>query len=206
METFKTYIIERFVNLFPRQRKERENHAEHLLNGILRPSYKEIGGIHGNGFETPQDMVDNTHLWKMVRHNGKIVAGAVYKNKPGESGGRKLVAVGGDGSEKGGRSAGKIMVDDLVQKRSHAEVSDKALTSLKKGLLRVGSHINHHIKKYDEAKVFHARNGDEIRRPPQDDPDLKRHPDLVGHLYQRKIGGEWHTKVLVGTANKHLTN
>jgi len=205
METFKNFITERYVNLLPSQKKERETHAGHLLNNILKPSYEKIGGIHGTGFNDEQDIVKNTSMWKLHRHNGKIIAGSVYKNKPGKSGGRKLVAVGSDGSLEGRRAAGKMMVDDLVRKRSHAELSDDALTSLKKGLTRVGSNLNHHTKTYEQAKAIHNSNADEIRKPPADDENVMRHPDVAHHFYQRKIGGEWHTKLMVGTEGKHVT-
>ena len=205
METFKDFITERYVNLLPHQKKERELHAGHLLNNILKPSYEKIGGIHGTGFDNEHDIVNNTSMWKLHRHKGKIVAGSVYKSKPGMSGGRKLVAVGSDGTVEGRRAAGKMMVDDLIRKRSHAELSNDALTSLKKNLTRVGADLKDHTKTYEEAKTFHNRNGDEIRRPPADDENIKRHPEFTNHFYQRKIGGEWHTKLLVGTEGKHIT-
>jgi hypothetical protein len=44
----------------------------------------------------------------------------------------------------------------------------------------------------------------EIRRPPHDDPEIKRHPEFAEHFYQRKIGNHWHTKLIVGKPGKRL--
>jgi hypothetical protein len=48
-------------------------------------------------------------------------------------------------------------------------------------------------------------DGEGIRKPPHDDPEVVRHPDLKDHFYQRKIGDHWHTKVMIGTAGKKIT-
>lgn len=43
-----------------------------------------------------------------------------------------------------------------------------------------------------------------LKKPSDDDPDVVRHPDLAKHMYQRRIGNEWHTKIMVGTPGKNI--
>jgi hypothetical protein len=57
MLSFKKYLEERFVNLLPQDTEKKREHAEHL-HGMLQKSYADQGGIHGSGFESPEDMVN----------------------------------------------------------------------------------------------------------------------------------------------------
>jgi hypothetical protein len=91
------------------------------------------------------------------------------------------------------------MVDDLRQGRSYGETSGKSLSFMKKN---AGEHLKKHVKTFDEASKI---SGDELRKPPSDDPDVQRHPEYKDHFYQRKIGDEWHTKLMVGTHGKTIS-
>lgn len=191
---FKQQLMERFVNAMGADDKHKNEHKEEVFN-MLQKSYATIGGIHGSGFKDPDDMVANIHHWKLAKHDGKIVAAAMYKNHPVT--GRKRVAVATDGSEHGKAKLAEIMRDDLKQHRSHGETSGSSLKFLRRTYpdFKQHAHTFEHVKE----KVF---PGEEIRKPPDDDPELKTHPDLKDHLYQRKIGDTWHTKVMVGTIGK----
>ena len=64
---------------------------------MLQKSYAYIGGIKGSGFENPDNMVNKIKMWKIVKKNGKILAGIMYKDKNY----RKAVAVFTDGTKEG---------------------------------------------------------------------------------------------------------
>jgi len=196
MLTFKQYIEERFVNLLPGQEDKKREHADHV-HAMVKKSYEDQGGIQGSGFESPEHMVKKIPMWKLHRTEGKVKAAALYKDKEG----RKRVAIATDGSEEGKKAAARIMVDDLRQERSYGETSGKSLSFMKK---HAGEHVKRHAKTYDEAEKILKKGGDEIRKPPEDDEDVRRHPEYKDHFYQRKIGDEWHTKLMVGTHGKTI--
>lgn len=195
MKTFSNLIAESFHNFIGGQHEEKMHAHKHEVFNLLQHAYSKIGGIHGNGFKSPDDMVKNIHMWKVHKHEGKIVAAAMYKSKNG----RKRVAVATDGSEHGKKALGHIMRDDTTHGRSWGEQSGASLSFNKKHL-KSGSIVDHAIP-YDKVKHLHD---EEIRKAPHDDPECIRHPELKHHFYQRKIGNEWHTKVAIGTPHKHI--
>lgn len=189
MYTFSKYIEETFVNLFgddPRKHK----HAKEV-HDMLQQSYKKVGGIHGSGFRSPEDMVKNIPMWKLKRHNGKIVSAAMYKDK----GGRKLVASGSDGSPEGKKGVVEIGKSDLSTGRAYGEKSGPSLSALKKN--KGVDFIKQNAIPFNDVKK-HVDKSDEIRKPQDDDEEVTRHPELKNHFYQRKIGDEWHTKIMLG--------
>jgi hypothetical protein len=197
MLTFKSFLLyERFINLIHNDPKKHEYADE--VKGLLDKSYASLGGIHGSGFKDKEDMIKNIPMWKLKKHQGKIVAATMYKDK----GGRKAVAVATDGSEHGKRGASQIMTDDLKTGRSYGEKSSKSLSFVKK---HVGSEeLKKHVIPYHEVHK-HVDKNDEIRRPPSDDEELTRHPEYKDHFYQRKIGGQWHTKLMLGKPGQTIT-
>lgn len=190
MKTFKHYLEERFINLLPHHEDKKREHAEEI-HTMLQKAYKPIGGIHGSGFNSPEDMVKNIPMWKIHRHEGKIKAVALYKDKEG----RKRVAVATDGSEEGKKGLANIMKNDLTQHRSYGETSGKSLSMIKKHV----PDITQHALKFDQVKSL---TKDPIRKPPENDEEIKRHPELKDHFYQRQIGSDWHTKIMLGTPHK----
>lgn len=192
---FQQYLQERFINLLPGDESEKQKHAEHVF-GMLKKAYEPIGGIHGSGFKSPEDMVKNIPMWKMHHKDGKVRAVSLYKDKEG----RKRVAVATDGTAEGKAGLANMMRDDLKQHRSYGELSGPSLSFLKKQL-PAGEMHKHLIPREHVAKI----SGEEIRNPPANDAELQKHPDLKDHLYQRKIGDEWHTKVMLGTVGKKIT-
>lgn len=197
MISFNEYIRldERFVNLLPRHEEEKHKHKHEIFN-MLQKSYADQGGIHGSGFKDPDDMVKHIPFWKIHKKDGKITSVSMYK----DSQGRKRVAVASNGSEEGKKALGNMMSDDLKRSRSHGEVSGKSLSFMKKHI-----NVSDHAHTYEEAKKYHSVKGDEVRKPPEDDAEVKRHPELKDHFYQRKIGDQWHTKVLLGRGDNPIT-
>jgi hypothetical protein len=185
---FLSFLQEHFINLI-HDDPRKHDHADEV-KALLDKSYEKLGGIHGSGFKDKHDMIKNIPMWKLKRHNGKIVTAVMYKDKAG----RKSVAVGTDGSEHGKKGAAEIMKNDVMRKRSFGEKSSAALAFTKK---HVGAkELKKHVIPYKHVHKY--LDGDEIRKPDKHDPEVTRHPEYKNHFYQRKIGNEWHTKLMLG--------
>lgn len=157
---------------------------------MLQKAYAKIGGIHGNGFSSPDDMVRFVPFWKIDRRGERILSVVLYKDK----GGRKSVACATDGTAEGKASLARIVKDEVTQNRSYGERSGPLL-SFAKAQLPEGALEANALAYKDAEKIL----GEPIRRPPADDPEILKHPELKDKFYQRMIGGEWHTKVMMGT-------
>jgi hypothetical protein len=191
MISFKDFLSEGYKNLFTKEQKQK--YAQEAYDQLVQ-SYTKVGGLHGAGFKDVQDFVDNIPFWKLrLGKDGHIVAAAYYKDRAG----RKRVAVSSDRSREGMKYVVDAMLSDFSQGRSYGEVSSASLTFLVK---RIGYDevLKHAIKPEDFAKI----SGDEIREVPEDDAELRAHPELKDFLYQRVIGKDWHTKIAVGTPGK----
>jgi hypothetical protein len=181
-------VSEGFHNFLPGDTDKKKKHAQEVFD-MIQKSYASQGGIHGSGFKSPDDMIQNIPMWKLHKEDGKITSVALYK----DSGGRKRVAVGTNGEDSGKKSAVDVMINDLKHHRANMEVSGKSLSFIRKN-----TNIMDHVKPFEYAKDYHKSKGVDIVRPPADDPEVKRHPDLKDHFYSRKIGGEYHTKLMLG--------
>ncbi len=193
MISFREFISENYKNLFTAA--EKRKYADEAYAQVIA-SYKAIGGIHGSGFDSVEDFIENIPFWKLSIKDGKIIAGAYYKDK----GGRKRIAVSSDGTKEGKIALAKTMIDDLAQGRSYGEASGPSLSFLVK---KIG---------YDEVKKYAIpieKISKVLRVPvepaPKDDPDVVNHPALKDYFYQREIGGELHTKIAVGTPGKKIS-
>lgn len=192
MTSFKEFILESYKNLFTAADKQK--YADEAYAQVIS-SYKAVGGIHGSGFSSAEDFVKNIPFWKLAIKDGKIIAGAYYKDK----GGRKRIAVSCDGTKEGKAALAKTMIDDLTRERSYGEVSGPSLSFLIK---TIGYD---QVKKYaipfeSVPKVL----GEPIEPAPEDDPEIANHPALKGYFYQREIGGHLKTKMAVGTPGKKI--
>lgn len=197
MNSFKEYLElnETFKNLLPHHEEEKHK-FKHQVFDMVQHAYKEQGGIHGSGFKSPDDMVKNIPMWKIGHKDGVIHSVAMYKDS---GSGRKRVAVATNGTPEGKKAITDVMKSDLKQKRAHMEVSGASLSFLKKH-----ANISDFAHSYERAKAYHAKNGDEVSKPEADDPEVKKHPELVNHFYRRKIGDHYHTKILLGTEGKTI--
>jgi hypothetical protein len=197
MLSFKSYLEERWVNLIG-DHPDKHKYAQHVYD-LVQHAYKDQGGIHGSGFKSPEDMMKNIHMWKLYRDaSGNIRSAGFYKNSDD---GRKRVAIATDGSDEGKKAAARIMTDDINRNRSYGEQSGKSLSFLKKNL--PDGHLKKIAMTHDQVKKMMPN--DEITRPPADDPEVLRHPELKDHFYQRQIGGHKHTKIMLGTPGKIIS-
>lgn len=197
MTTFAEYrqLNEVFHNFLPNDTNKKTAHAKEVFD-LVQKSYADQGGIKGSGFSSPEDMVKNIPMWKVAKKDGKVVSAALYK----DTNGRKRVAAASDGSEAGKKYAGDMMSLDLKQNRAHMELSGKSLSFLKKI-----ADIKPYLHTFDSAQKFHKSRGDEILKPADDDKEILRHPELKDHFYTRMLGGHPHTKVMLGTQGKSIT-
>ena len=191
MKSLKEYlnealICEHFVNALTKE--DMKKYADEVW-AILTKAYEYCGGMAG--MDSVDQLMDETDMWKMVRKNGKIVAVNTYS---GKRSGRRICYDGQDGSEEGKRAFKKILEEDfkLKDRQSWAEVSGAMeVTALKQGAMPIPAYIAELIMK---DKTFDSIHED-------------------GFHYTRMIGGEPHTKLMVGnfagkefTADKNLIN
>lgn len=164
------FLIERVVNLHDVESKEKYAAA---VWDILQKSYEKIGGF--KSAHSPEDLVNDTGLWKVVTRDGQISAVNVYKDKFG----RKSIASGTNGTEQGKRDFLMVKNEDVKLGRAWAEVSGAP----EKILARQGA-------KPIPNKFAQILTGKEI---------LELNPD--GMHYTRLIGGEPHEKIIYGVVN-----
>lgn len=169
-------IIESYKNILKNEHDNRQRYATDVWE-ILQDSYKEIGGIKGNGFKSIEDMIDNIPLWKLCVRGGEVTAVMMYKDNHG----RKSVAMGTDGSAMGKKDLANMLRDEYKTKRAYAEISGGSLKFHQKLLgaefesIRLPSEKAIDIFGTDEIKLVDEYN------------------------YKRLIGGKWIDKVMVGT-------
>jgi hypothetical protein len=188
LKQFRSFLIEKFINLIGDDPKKHE-YKEHLFN-MVQKSYSPIGGIAGSGFKSADDMVKNVHMWKLTRRNGQITHASFYKKTP--KGERKRVAVTTDGTDQGKKDLRHSIKSDLTQKRSFSEVSGPLMHVLANDL---GHDIHHHAVKREDIHKYMSKD---IEPVAHDNPVLQKYPHLKDHLYTRPIGGVKITKLMLG--------
>ena len=121
----KNLLFEAYLNLT--DESDKMKYATQVFD-IIQQSYSKIGGIHGSGFSSPEDMVKNIPWWKLFKKDDRIIACCLYKNKNG----RKLVAVASDGTPLGKDVAKRMLRDDIEFGRAYGEISDAVLRYLRR--------------------------------------------------------------------------
>ena len=177
MKTFIEYITESYINLSMDDEKKK-TYANQVFD-ILQKSYAKIGGIHGSGFSSPEDMIQNIPYWKLFKRNDKIIACVLYKDRSG----RKLVALGSDGSSEGKNIAKRMLRDDIERNRAYGEVSDAVLRYLQN---TYGDELDKFLIPAKEAGKI-----------------LNKEVTPTGiYTYRRLIGGVEHEKAMYGSLGK----
>ena len=177
MLNFILYLEEHFLNigLNPKHEKYREHHRNDI-HDILHSSYKTVDGGYsgkGSGSKEESDAIHNditNSLIKATKKDGKITAVSLYKNQHG----RKLIALGTNGTEEGKKDIRKISHEDNSHKRAWGEYSGAAEKMTRKiGMPQIPS---------SEAEKLIG----------------KKVTLLNKDRYKRKIGHEEHEKTLLG--------
>ena len=172
-------ICEKFVNIFTKEDTSNKlSKYQNEVYGILQKAYEPIGGLLG--CDNAKMLIDDTDFWKLCIKEGRVVAVFVYTFKRG---GRKLVYCGTDGTPLGKEWFYKIINDDINfrDRQAWAEVSGAMEhIYLKRGAIPVPADVAKEIMKDKEF--------------------VKIHDDNLH--YDRQIGGEDHTKIMVGFPKK----
>lgn len=179
-------LNEHVINLLPKDITAKEHYADEVYS-MLQKAYSKIGGLAGNGFSSVDDMIHNIDMWKLVKKDGKIIACVMYRNKAG----RKGVAGATDGSADGKRAFAQLQNDDFSSGRSYIELSGPFLAFNNS---RIPSFEKYVIPFEKVSKLL----GKTIEKPSPDDEEVLKYPNFKDAFYRRMIGGEWHTKLLVG--------
>jgi len=195
-------INERYVNLLPDDTEKKRGYTQQVWD-LLQKSYAPIGGIKGSGFQSPEDMI-NIPMWKLGIRDGKVRVVSMYKDRDG----RKIVALGTDGSRESVTLVNDMLRDELS--RSYGENSKAALGKLMK-LIPWDTFKNFIIS---PNRVAEMRPQDRVipisEVPEKDWPDdakvtLAKYPQLKEYGYLREISpGSLLFKVMVGTPGKNI--
>ena len=183
-------LSEAFENLIGMDAKtaERKNALKDEVFNLLQTAYAPIGGIKGSGFKNADDMVANIWFWKLCKQAGEIVAVIMYKDRNG----RKMVALGTDGSEQGKAAVKKMMFDEISLSRSYGEASGPALLMVKRifGMQKNDSFEGSPLEKYMvPADSVGAILGKPVK-------------PVSKYEYIRGIGGSDEKKVMFGARYK----
>lgn len=175
---FSDYLNENIVNITDTNNKQK--YAKDVWN-ILQLSYEHLGGIKGSGFESVENMIEKIPFWKVIKSNNKVVACILYKDKNG----RKLVALGSDGTKEGKKAIAKAIIDEVKSKRSWYEISKDLLKFVEKN---IKDFYGNYAIAFDNLLGIV-------------DGDAKK----IGQFtYSREIGGEPLKKVAGGALNKPI--
>ena len=107
-------LAERILNLVTPSDKQK--YADQVWN-VLQQSYAHIGGF--GTAETPEELINRFHRWKIVVRNGQVTAVKVEKDQYG----RKSVGMGSDGTPQGKQDVRMLIKGDVAMNRTWAETS-----------------------------------------------------------------------------------
>jgi hypothetical protein len=172
---------------------------------MLQEAYASQGGFMG-AF-SPEELIEDSSLWKMVTRDGKPVAVIVYKNR---GSGRKGFGYASDGTAYGKKALYGIMGEDLgfLQRdsdylREHRKEDKEALVQYAKenskpflrgrnAYVEVSGPLEHIIKTYYQAQPIPASEVEDILQKKIDSFNED------GYHYTREIAGHPHEKILYG--------
>jgi len=191
-----TILTERFINAIGTDDIDIKRKYLDQVWEIINDSYRDIGGIKGNGFSSKEDML-TIPFWKMIVKNGIVHAVVMYKDRNG----RKSVAMGTDGSEYSRKHLASLTKHDLF--RSYSERSKSALGYMMKTV--PWDILEEHLFTPEEAGRILQKPILPITDIPEDEwPDdakvsLTKYPNLKKYGYMRNIGGHLTFKIMSGT-------
>ena len=201
IKSFSSYLSESFVNALDTETKER---FKDQVWKILQRSYQPIGGIKGNGFSSPDEMVREIPFWKMDVINQHVTSVVMYKDRNG----RKAVAVGTDGSPRGKKKVIEMLEGDITLRRAYGEQSKSSLGLVLK--LFPKDVIIQYLLTPEQANQLVDEDVIPISRVKDSElPDdaklaLSKYPFLREYGYLRELGGALHFKVMIGTPRKTI--
>ena len=193
-------LLERYINAvgFDDQALATKQKYKDAVWTILQQSYAAIGGIKGNGFSSPEEMIKKIPMWKIAIRDGQVRAVVLYKDKNG----RKTVAVGTDGSQDGSDFVNDIFKNEIT--RSYGEKSKSALGKMMK--LIPWNVLEPYVISPDRVIEMNPHDSviPIVDIPEQDWPadaclTLSKYPMLKDYGYLRDIGGNMVFKIMIGS-------
>ena len=151
---------------------------------MLQDSYKKIGGIKGSGFNSEADMMQKIWFWKLYKDKGTPIAVIMYKDRAG----RKMVALGTDGTDKAKSAIKRMMMDEITHERSYGEASGPALSMVKR-LFNMDKDDGFEGSPLEKYMVPSDKVGDILKKPVR---------PVSKYEYIRAIGGDDEKKVMFG--------
>lgn len=145
--------------------------------GLINKAYSYIGG-HVN-YKSASDVTgaEGENEYEVIDLDNDPDIDAVNVQKPKGPSGQKMVATGHDGSSDAKRAALSLKIDRLKKPGYYVEVSGRIMDILKSAGVPIVT---------DEETIRKVLSGKEIKM--NDDG-----------TYERKLGGSWHTKMLMGS-------
>lgn len=169
--SFKNYLFETFNNIF--KEEDKQKYIE-IVWDILVESYKPVGGL--TKVYDKKDLM-SIPFWKVIKRDGNVTGVILYKDKNG----RKLVAMGTDGSKEAKKQL-KFTLNKEFE-RSLMEVSGPLLKYLERNWPDL-------VKKYTiPVEKVQDILGTDVE-------------PTTGNFYKRMIGKHNHEKILIGTPGK----
>lgn len=186
-------VCEKFKNFIgPDSVLQKAKYADEVY-AMLNKAYAKIGGIKGSGFGSPKEMVAKIPFWKLGFQKGELKIVMLFKDK----GGRKVVALGTDGTKEARKMLANALHHDL--NRAFKEFSDGIWKFSRKF---IGDEV---LLKFviPVSKVKKIMKGKEILTmdevPDEAKGDIVGNDPFYKYYYGRSIGGEIHVKIMMGT-------
>lgn len=155
----------------------------------------------GSGFQDSEEMVRSIPVWRLVFENDRLTSVMVFKEKR-----RCLKMV----AYAAGNASKCVKQNDLkcMVRYSYAEISGGLLVAV---LKQFGPSVRRHIlsanKMIEDREIFTLEEvGSEVLESAENAEILARlrsgFPEIIPHLYIRKIGGKAKVKLVVGRLYK----
>ena len=198
--SYKSYLNERYKNAIGDD-PLKQQYVDQVWD-LLQHSYKEIGGVKGNGFGSKEEMIAKIPMWKMAVNNGKVEAVVMYKDK----GGRKSVAMGSTGSDWARVKIADMLKNELT--RSYGEKSKAALGSVLKAypenVVSAFMVTPQEVQKLSKDPITPLTSIAKSDWPKDAQITLSKYPYVKKYGYLRQIGGAPTFKVMLGTPGKTI--
>lgn len=174
-----------------------------IVFNMIQKAYSKMGGIHGSGFESPDDMVKNIPFWKLYFKDNVLKFVIMYKDKNG----RKSVATATDGTIEAKHELAKLLKETL--NISFGERSGDLLNFMRKRidskiLLQFAININDVKKILSDDKIYTLSEVKKIDKNNEDLSKIDKDDIFYDFYYGRKIGNIIHIKIMLGTTNKAI--
>jgi hypothetical protein len=197
MISFKNFkpddLNEKFKNFIgPNSVNQKNKYADEVY-AMLNKAYAKIGGVKGSGFESAKAMTHKIPFWKLGFMKDELKIVMLFK----DTGGRKLVALGTDGTKEARKMLASALKSDL--NRAYKEFSDGIWKFSRKfiGDAVLLQFVVPVSKVRELLKKKTILDMDQV--PDEFKGDIVRNDPFYKYYYGREIGGEIHVKIMIGT-------